>query len=186
MSDTTPFEGRAAAESGDATREANDLAQRTLERGRDQIESAKSRVADQAEQIADAVESTANELDSNGDGTVSGYGRSLASMMRQLAGGLREHDVETFARELAGFARRNPGAFLAGSVALGFGLSRFMKASGRESYADFGDDLDTQPGFDNGLEADDDDETIADDLAAFRASPSSQDASSPTRPGELP
>ena len=75
---------------------------------------------------------------------------------------------------------------LPGLVALGFGLSRFMKASGRESYADFGDDLDTQPGFDNGLEADDDDETIADDLAAFRASPSSQDASSPTRPGELP
>jgi hypothetical protein len=49
--------------------------------------------------------------------------------MRQLAGGLRERDVEQFAIELGSLARRNPGVFLAGSVALGFGVARFFKAS---------------------------------------------------------
>jgi hypothetical protein len=48
--------------------------------------------------------------------------------MRQLAGGLRERDIDDFARELADLARRNPGVFLAGSVALGFGIARFFKA----------------------------------------------------------
>jgi hypothetical protein len=48
--------------------------------------------------------------------------------MRQLAGGLRERDVEEFARELGALARRNPGVFLAGSVAVGFGIARFFKA----------------------------------------------------------
>ena len=189
MSDTTPSEGRGArSDLEHAKHEASDLAARTLERGREQMEQAKNRVADQAEQLADAVESTANELESNGDGAVSGYGRSLASMMRQLAGGLRENDIEMFARELAGFARRNPGACLAGSVALGFGLSRVMKSSSRrDTYAELGGDLDTQPGFDNGLESDEDDDAMADDLAAFRSGPTaSQDPLSPSRPGEMP
>jgi hypothetical protein len=53
--------------------------------------------------------------------------------MRQLAGGLRERDVEEFARELAALARRNPGVFLAGSVALGFGIARFFKARASHS-----------------------------------------------------
>jgi hypothetical protein len=48
--------------------------------------------------------------------------------MRQLSGGLRERDVDEFARELGALARRNPGMFLAGSVALGFGVARFFKA----------------------------------------------------------
>lgn len=190
MSDTTPFEGRSATQNelDRAKREANELAGAALDRGREQVEQAKHRAADQAEHLADAVESTADELESSGDGAISGYGRSLASMMRQLAGGLRENDIETFAKELASFARRNPGAFLAGSVALGFGLSRFMKASShREHFEDFGDDLDTQPGFDAGVEGDLEDEDVtADDLAAFRGPPGSRDTGAEHRPGEMP
>ena len=104
-----------------------------------QLEGAKSQVADGAERIADAVERTADELDGDGDGRGLGYGRSLASMMRQLAGGMRERDIDEFATELSSFARQHPGAFLAGSVALGFGISRFMKASNRRAYDDTDD-----------------------------------------------
>ena len=79
------------------------------------------------------TERTADELGGDEDNAISGFGHSVASLMRQLAGGLRERDVDEFARELAALARRNPGVFLAGSVALGFGIARFFKARAPQS-----------------------------------------------------
>jgi len=178
MSDTTRYEGREAVKEDlqHARREASELAGAAMDRGRERASEVKDRVADQAERIAEAVETTADELESNDGGMLSGYGRSVASMMRQLAGGLRERDVDAFATELADFARRNPAAFLAGSVALGFGLSRFLKASGgREHYEDYDggfEDLEryeAESEFDGGIEtrADTDDQDSSDEYAAF-------------------
>jgi hypothetical protein len=117
----------------EAGRYASEASEAVEQRGREELEKAKRGAADKTEQLADAIDRTADELGSPDD-TLSGYGHSMASMMRRFAGGLRENDIEDFAGELAGFARRNPGSFLAGSVALGFGLSRFLKAtSQRES-----------------------------------------------------
>lgn len=109
-------------------RERSDIAAAAMDRGMEQLESAKGQLAEGAERVAAAVERTAEELEGDGEGAISGFGRSVASLTRQLAGGLRERDIEEFARELATLARRNPGVFLAGSVALGFGISRFFKA----------------------------------------------------------
>lgn len=109
--------------------ERDDLASAALDRGMEHIENAKGRWADSADRVAEAVDRTADELEGNGgDGTISGFGHSVATLMRQLSGGLRERDVDEFARELGALARRNPGMFLAGSVALGFGVARFFKA----------------------------------------------------------
>jgi hypothetical protein len=107
----------------------DDLATAALDRGKEQLESTKGRWAEGAERVAEAVDRTADELEGNGsDGAISGFGHSVANLMRQLSGGLRERDVDEFARELGALARRNPGMFLAGSVALGFGVARFFKA----------------------------------------------------------
>lgn len=109
--------------------DGGDLAAAARERGMEQLETAKAQLAEGAERVAAAVERTAEELDGGGgDEGISGFGRSAATLMRQLAGGLRERDVEEFAHELGTLARRNPGLFLAGSVALGFGIARFFKA----------------------------------------------------------
>jgi hypothetical protein len=110
------------------SKDAAGLAAAARDRGMEQLEGAKGQLAEGAERVAAAVERTADELDGDGDGALSGFGHSVASLMRQLAGGLRERDVDDFARELAALARRNPGVFLAGSVALGFGIARFFKA----------------------------------------------------------
>ena len=109
--------------------ERDDLAAAAIDRGMEQIESAKGRWADGAERVAEAVDRTADELEGDGAaGSISQFGHSVATLMRQLSGGLRERDVDEFARELGALARRNPGMFLAGSVALGFGVARFFKA----------------------------------------------------------
>jgi hypothetical protein len=109
--------------------EREDLAAAARDRGMEQLENAKGRWADSADRVAAAVDRTADELEGEGgDATISGFGHSVATLMRQLSGGLRERDVDDFARELGSLARRNPGMFLAGSVALGFGVARFFKA----------------------------------------------------------
>jgi hypothetical protein len=120
MADPTGIEG--------AFEDASSLAGAARDQGMEQLESAKGRLAEGAERVAAAVDRTADDLDGEGDDTISGFGHSVASLMRQLAGGLRERDVAQFASELGELARRNPGVFLAGSVALGFGVARFFKA----------------------------------------------------------
>jgi hypothetical protein len=146
-----------------AKRHAAERAEAARSRGKEQLDEAKAEVADRAERIADAVETTAEELGSDGDDTISEYGRSLATLVRRLAGGLRERDIDDFAQELSGFARRNPGLFLAGSVALGFGISRFLKATAHgpgnrsydEEYEDYEyDDTLARDHADHGLDAD--------------------------------
>jgi hypothetical protein len=119
MAETTPE---------DKAQTGADIAAAVRDRGMEKMEGAKGQLADGAERVAAAVERTAGELEADGDNAISGFGHSVASVMRQLAGGLRERDIEEFARELAALARRNPGVFLAGSVALGFGIARFFKA----------------------------------------------------------
>jgi hypothetical protein len=130
MAETTRNEG---AEVG------ADLVAAARDRGMQELEGAKGQLAEGAERVASAVDRTADALEEDGDNAISGFGHSVASLMRQLAGGLRERDVEDFARELADLARRNPGVFLAGSVALGFGIARFFKARvPQSSYRDAG------------------------------------------------
>lgn len=116
-----------------------DLVAGARDSGIEHLEGAKGQLAEGAERVAAAVDRTAQALESDGDNAISGFGHSVASLMRQLAGGLRERDVEDFARELADLARRNPGVFLAGSVALGFGIARFFKARGPQSSERYGD-----------------------------------------------
>ena len=130
--------------------EAADLAAAARDRGMEHLEDAKGQLAEGAERVAAAVERTAGELEGDGDDAISGFGRSVASLMRQLAGGLRERDVEAFAHELGALARRNPGVFLAGSVALGFGIARFFKARGTESRSSYAQDWRSEGGWQGG------------------------------------
>jgi hypothetical protein len=108
--------------------DGRDLKNALRDRSMEQLEGVKGQFAEGAERLAAAVDKTADELEGDSDDAISGVGHSLASAMRQLAGGLRERDIEHFAVELGSLARRNPGVFLAGSVALGFGVARFFKA----------------------------------------------------------
>jgi hypothetical protein len=117
--------------------DASNLAAAARDQGMEQLEGVKGQLAEGAERVAAAVDRTADELDGEGDDTISGFGHSVASLMRQLAGGLRERDVAQFASELGELARRNPGVFLAGSVALGFGVARFFKARAPERAAGY-------------------------------------------------
>lgn len=118
----------------DAQQLARSAAHTAERRGREEIDKLKQQAADKAEEVADALDTGADDLEGNGGESLSGYGHSVASLMRRLAGGLRENDIEDLASEFSDYARRNPAMFLAGSVALGFGISRLLKASSSRSH----------------------------------------------------
>src|SRR5690554_95538 len=148
---------------------ASGAAESAKERGRETLDQAKERAADRADEVASALESTAADLDSSDD-TMAGYGRSMAELMRRFAGGLREHEIEEFAGELAGFARRNPASFFAGSVALGFGLSRFLKATSVRPVDDgYDDDFEDEEAWLEGEEGELDEELYAGETGTFEA-----------------
>ncbi|HEU4620394.1 MAG TPA: hypothetical protein VFV10_20335 [Gammaproteobacteria bacterium] len=167
-------------------RSAADTAQR---RGREEIDKVKQKAADKAEQIADAIDSSADDLEGNGGDALSGYGHSMATLMRRLAGGLRERDIEEFASDLASYARRSPGVFLAGSVALGFGLSRLLKASSSRTdeldqryELDYDDDYDVER-YDEDYDFD---STLERSTQSGAAGPGAQPSPSPEVPHRTP
>ena len=66
---------------------AADLAAAARDSTMEKLEGAKGQLAEGAERLAAAVDRTADNLAADGDDTVSGFGRSLSGLMRQLAGG---------------------------------------------------------------------------------------------------
>lgn len=133
----------------ETSRAASEAAETAREVGKEKLHQAKDAAAARAEEMATALDEAADDLE-RGDGAgtmVSGYGHSMAGLMRRLAGGLRDHEIEDFVTELSGFARRSPGAFLAGSVALGFGVSRLLKATS-DRREEWEDDEDYDVGYD--------------------------------------
>ncbi|MBT9570812.1 MAG: hypothetical protein IV106_06800 [Pseudomonas umsongensis] len=84
--------------------------------------------ADQIEALAQGAKSFVSELEDKDKLGMSDYLADMAESMSGLAGNLRGKSAEQLLHDAADLARNNPGLFIAGSIALGFGLSRFLKA----------------------------------------------------------
>lgn len=84
--------------------------------------------ADQIEALAQGAKSFVSELEDKDTLGMSDYLTDMAESMTGLAGNLRGKSAEQLLHDAADLARNNPALFIAGSVAIGFGLSRFLKA----------------------------------------------------------
>lgn len=84
--------------------------------------------ADQIEALAQGAKSFVSELEDKNTLGMSDYLTDMAASMTGLAGNLRGKSAEQLLHDAADLARSNPTLFIAGSVAIGFGLSRFLKA----------------------------------------------------------
>ena len=84
--------------------------------------------ADQIEALAKGAKSFVSELEDKDTLGMSDYLADMAESMSGLAGNLRGKSAEQLLHDGADLARNNPALFIAGSIALGFGLSRFLKA----------------------------------------------------------
>ncbi len=66
--------------------------------------------------------------------------------MGRLSSDLREKSGDEILRDVNRLARQNPGMFVAGGLAVGFGLARLMKASASASQHGGGSESRSEPG----------------------------------------
>lgn len=93
------------------------------------VDDARKGAADRVEGIADSIDAAADHLDDEDMSRLSGYVHDMASTLGELAQDLQRKSGDEMLRDVKQMAHRNPALFLGGSVALGFGMSRFARAT---------------------------------------------------------
>jgi hypothetical protein len=109
---------------------AQEAARDVTEQGKEKLEEQSDRAAAGVDDFADAVGSAASRLSELEHEGLADYAKQLSSFLSDMSGTLRSKNVDELARDVRDVAHRNPALFLLGSVAVGLGLSRFVKASG--------------------------------------------------------
>jgi len=99
------------------------------EHGSAQFEQYRDTAAEQIETLAQSAQSAAEQLQGSDTLGLSHYVTDIAQNMTSLASNLRGKSVDELLQQAGKLARDNPALFITGSVALGFGLSRFLRAS---------------------------------------------------------
>jgi hypothetical protein len=112
---------------------AANVADDAKRKAREQAETHKHTVADQTENIAGVVERVADEFRNRDQQSLADYTGQLADSVKGFADNLRGRSIDELLQDTNRLARNNPTAFLLGSVAIGFALSRFVKASTESS-----------------------------------------------------
>lgn len=92
------------------------------------VEDARQGAAGRVEGIAESIDAAAAHLGEEDMARLSGYVHDMARSLTGFAQDLRERNGDELLHDLGAMARRNPALFVGGSVALGFGLSRFARA----------------------------------------------------------
>lgn len=126
-------DGRSAARATDGHdpgTSTDSLAREAGERTHERVESAREAAADSIETLAAGVRDAASELrDDRTVGPLSEHFSRLAEGMTRAASSLREKSGDDLMHDLSRLARENPTVFVGGAMALGFGLTRFARAS---------------------------------------------------------
>ncbi|MBA1200335.1 hypothetical protein G7009_00760 [Pseudomonas capeferrum] len=114
--------------------EAGSLLSEAKTQGTEQLEQYRDTAADQLESLKEGAQSAASALEGKDTLGLSQYLGQLAGYLGTFADEVRHQSAEELLQKGARLARDNPGLFLAGSVAIGFGLSRFLGASASHSH----------------------------------------------------
>ncbi len=123
----------------DAKAKAKQAADEVKTQGKSQLEGYRETAADELEKVAQSAKAAAQELEGQDRLGLSNYVSTMAQSMVRLSDDLRGKSVDELFQDVNRLARDNPGLFIAGSVALGFGLTRFARASGkRAAQGDYG------------------------------------------------
>ena len=97
--------------------------------GAEQYENLRDLATDQIDSLVEGAQSAALALEGKDSLGLSQYLAQLATGLGSFADQVRDKSAEDLLHKGAQLARDNPALFLAGSVAIGFGLSRFLRAS---------------------------------------------------------
>lgn len=100
----------------------------------EKAEAGQHQLAEGADALADAIDAAASNLDEHDREGLARYARKLSSDISKAAGHIEGRSVDELAADAKKLARNNPALFMLGSIAVGFGLSRFFKASAEHDH----------------------------------------------------
>lgn len=116
--------------------DARDVKREAGARAREQAEAGQHRIADEADTLSDAIDAAASSLDDDDREGLARYARELSGRLAHAAEELEGRSIDQLANDAKRLARKNPAQFMLGSIAVGFGLSRFFKASAERDHED--------------------------------------------------
>jgi hypothetical protein len=99
-------------------------------------EAGKEQATEQRESLADVADAVAESLKEHQQEGLAGYARGMSDGLSSLASHLQRRSIDDLVHDARKLARNNPSMFLLGSIAVGFGLARFLKASEPSSLGD--------------------------------------------------
>ncbi|WP_449432474.1 hypothetical protein [Pseudomonas putida] len=115
--------------------EAGAMLDEAKSKGTEQYTQYRDVAAEELDSLQEGVRSAASALEGKDSLGLSQYLAQAAECLGNFAGEVRQLSAEELLHKGSRLARDNPGMFLAGSVAIGFGLSRFLGASARHAPA---------------------------------------------------
>ncbi len=129
--------GQAGDQARQVTDQARDKAQQAGEQAkgrlRQEVETRSSWAGMQLQSTSRDLGAFAQELRNQGNDMPAKVADEAAQRTEQVAAYLANADADRLLRDLEDFGRRQPLAVVGGGLALGFGASRFLKASGSRS-----------------------------------------------------
>lgn len=93
------------------------------------VDDARQGAAGRVEGIAESIDAAAAHLGQEDMTRLSGYVHDMAQSLTGFASDLRDKNGDEMLVDIKRMARQNPALFLGSSVAIGFGLSRFARAT---------------------------------------------------------
>ncbi len=126
---------KAQQAAGQVQEKGQQAAAQAKDKLRGQLDQRSSQAAEQIDQQASDLRAVGDSLRQQGrDGPAKAADR-LAEYAEKTAGYLREKDSDSLLSDAEELARRQPWAVGMGALALGFAVSRFLKASSRKRYS---------------------------------------------------
>ena len=141
MSDYTPKSPSSSSTSTEAVKEtlkedastvkayAEEEAKQFGQRAEAEADEALTQAGSEIDGLTQAIDAAADSLSESDREGLAQYARQLSEQLSSFAADLQKKSASDLAHDAQKLAKENPTGFLLGSIALGFGLSRFAKAS---------------------------------------------------------
>src|SRR5689334_4939704 len=113
---------------------AREGAQQARDRARDEVDRRSTDAGQQVSATADAIRQASSHLREQGQDGPARLVEQAAGHVERAGSWLQESDGDRILHDVEDFARRQPLVVVAGGIAVGFALSRLLKASSRDRY----------------------------------------------------
>jgi hypothetical protein len=117
---------------GELKSDAQQLGSSAANRLHSEVDARKGQAVDQVKSVSSAVQNAAGQLGEESPQWLKSALRSAGEQIQRLADTIEHKDSRELLSDVQGFARNNPGTFLAACAATGFAAARILKAGAEQ------------------------------------------------------